>query len=366
MPGEFLNPVGNIQVFEQILARVQRVPDLDPKKAFQSATPGVVGALTELQGPWRGREEMRFEIPGVTQGAKAVGPEERMELGTDDIGHIVALPGFELAGHSQRVSPEMFHYGGMTQERARELAAKPILDFNDEVSQIMLDVMTSGDFSGAVANNFAWSATDLASNSQSQALATQNADQVANVYANDGQTFTHWPLRDGTQAAAGHDHIFDTGGAWTQATALTQINNVLEHPGNRTPVGYVGSTVATAIEADMKSELGAVDARVPLVEGDVALASASFAGATPIGVRGGIRYFHMVDLPADGAIYAAAGKKPFHLSIGAVGAEGVGIDTGAWSENGDPERRGVTYGYRRYVAAGVKDPLAVTTGEFAA
>lgn len=366
MPGEFLSPVGSIQVFEHVLARVQRLPEMDPKTAFRTATPGVIGQLTEQMGPWRGREDVRFEIPGVTQGGRAVGPEERMEVGTDDIGHIVALRGFELAGHSQRVSPEMFSFGGMTQERANSLAAKPILDFNDEVaSNIMMNVMTSGDFSGAVADDFQWSATDLSGNSVSQPIITDDADQVPNVYANGTQTFTHWPLRDGTQASAGHDHLFDTGAAWTESSARTQINNVLEHPGNNTPVAYVGSTVASSVVADLKSEFGAIESRTRLVTEGLDLKGDDFAFASPIGERGGVMYFHMVDMPTSAALFVARGKKPFHLNLGAVGAEGGQIGTRAWTERGDPERRGTTYGYRDYVSAGVKDPLAVTFGEFA-
>lgn len=364
--GEFLSPVGTISVFEQVIDRVMRVPDSDPKMAFRTATPGIIGELTQVLGAWQGRGDLRFELPGTTQGAKAVGPEERMDVGSDDIGHIVAKPGFALAGHSQRVFDYMFQYGGMTQERANALAAKPILDFNDEVSHIMLDVMTSGDYSGSQADAFSWSATDKYGNTVNQPLITDTANEVENVYAYGGQTFTHWPMRDGTLAAAGHDHLFDTGAPWTNASAQTQADNIREHPTNGRVRAHVGSTVAAAVQADLKSEYGGTVLVQSQVENNFSAKGAEFAAAERIGVRGSIEYFHVVDFPTNGALFVAAGKKPFHLNIGMVGEGGRSIEKRSWAEAGDPERGGTTWGFRDFVAAGVIDPLSVSYGEFAA
>lgn len=366
--GEFLEPVGTIKVWEQVLARVQRLTDMDPKMVFTSATPGVIGELTsnsfgDMVGPWRGREEARLEIPGISNGAKAIGPEERMRQGGDDIAHIVALRGFELAGHTYKVSPEMFGYGGMDAQRARALAAKPVIDFNETVSKIMMDVMTSGDYSGSQTNAFAWSATDLAGNSQSQPLYTDTASEVENVYPYDTQTFTHWPMRDGSQAAAGHDHLFDTAAVWSAADAATQADNVREHPTNGAINAYVGSTIATAVQAAKKSDFAGISNVVPLTEQDLASKGSNFGFARPVGEYDGVNYFHMVDMPTSGALYVSAGKQPYHLNMGVIGTDGNRIETGSWSEAGDAERRGISYGYRTYVTAGVRDPLAATVGE---
>ncbi len=51
MPGEFLDPVGSIQTFVRVVDQVMRVPELDPKQAFRTATPGVIGDLVEQMGP---------------------------------------------------------------------------------------------------------------------------------------------------------------------------------------------------------------------------------------------------------------------------------------------------------------------------
>ncbi len=365
MSGEFLTGPNGVTRFEHIVERVMKRPDLDPKAAFATATPGVIGQLTDMMGSWRGREELRWEIPGVTQGARAIGPDERMVTGEDDVGHIAAQRGFELAGYSMRVGKQDFDYGGMSAETAVELAKKPILNFNDEVSKIMLDVMTSGDFSGAVTDNFAWSAADLREQSQSQDLPTQGARVAANVYANSAQTFEHWPLRDGTKAAAGHDHIRATGVAWTAAGAKASADDILEHPGNGRVVAYVSTEVAEDVHGDLKTEYANNGPLQGFVEGDPSLLGAAFGGATRIGVRAGIDYWHMPDLPTASAVFVAAGKKPMHLHVGATGGNGQALGTGGWLERGDPERGGTTYGYREFVSAGIKDPLAIAYDQFA-
>lgn len=365
MAGEFLTGPNGVTRFEHIVERVMKRPDLDPKAAFKTATPGVLGSLTNMMGSWRGREELRWEIPGVTQGARAVGPDERMQTGEDDVGHIAALRGFELAGFSMRVGKQDFDYGGISAETAVEMAAKPILNFNDEVSKILLDVMTSGDYSGAVADNFAWSATDLAGQTESASLPTQGARVAADVYANSAQTFEHWPLRDGTKAAAGHDHISATGVAWTAAGAKPSADDVLEHPGNMSVVAYVGTLVAEDVDGDVESTYANNGPLQKAYENDASLLGVGFAGGRFINSVKGIDYIHVPDLPGAAAVFVAGGKKPMHLHVGAVGGSGQKLGTGGWLERGDPERGGTTYGYREFVSAGISDPLAIAYDVFA-
>lgn len=366
MPGEFLSPVGNIQTFVRVVDKVQRLPELDPKRAFRTATPGVIGDLVEQMGPWEGRGALRFEMPGVTQGVRAVGRDQRMVQGTDKISHVVALPGFELAGFSQTVHPEDFAYG-MTAERARDLAAKPILDFNDGVAKILMDVITSGDYSGSITNDFAWSATDLDDNTASQQIITDDANQVPNVYANDSQTLL-WPLRNGSQASANHDHLSDTGAVWSAANAKTQADNIREHPTMGRIRAYVGSTVAAAVQAAKKTDYAGTVLLKDQVENSYSAKGSDFGAASPIGFYEDIEYFHMVDLPASGVLMHAVGHKPFHAHIGYKPAPGINGDKGAWTRNHaqNDELQGVTYGYRRFFAAGVKDPLSVAYSEHAA
>lgn len=366
MPGEFLSPVGSIQSFVRVVDKVQRLPELDPKKAFRTATPGAIGDLVEQMGPWEGRGALRFEMPGVTEGVKAVGRDQRMFQGKDKISHIVAMPGFELAGFTQTVHPEDFAYG-LTAERARDLAAKPILDFNDGVAHILLDVITSGDKSGSITDDFKWSAKDLDDNTTSQDIITDDANQVPNVFANSTQTIL-WPLRDGTQAAANHDHLSDTGAVWSAADAKTIANNIREHPTMGRVRMYVGSTIAAAVQAAKKTDYAGTVLIKDQVENSYSSKGSDFGYATPIGFYDDIEYLHMVDLPASGVLAVAAGHRPFHAHIGYKPAPGINGDKGAWTRNHaeNDELLGLSYGYRRYFAAGVKDPLSVAYAEMAA
>lgn len=366
MPGEFLDPVGSIQTFVRVVDQVMRVPDMDPKKAFRTATPGAIGDLVEQMGPWEGRGGIRFEMPGVTQGVRAVGRDQRMLQGTDKISHIVALPGFELAGFSQTVHPEDFAFG-LTPERARDLAAKPILDFNAGIADILMNVITSGDYSGSITDDYAWTAKDLDDNAANQQIITDDANQVPNVFANSTQTIL-WPLRNGTQAAANHDHLSDTGAVWSAADAKTIANNIREHPTMGRIRMYVGSTIAAAVQAAKKTDYAGTVLVKDQVEQSYSSKGSDFGFATPIGFYEDIEYLHMVDLPASGVLAVAAGHKPFHAHIGYKPAPGINGDKGPWTRNHaqNDELLGLTYGYRRHFAAGVKDPLAVAYSEMAA
>ncbi len=289
-----------------------------------------------------------------------------MVQGTDKIKHIVALPGFELAGFSQSVHPADFAYG-LTPERARDLAAKPILDFNDGVANILLDVLTSGDKTGSITNDFAWSATDLDDNVASQAIITDDANQVPNVYANDSQTIL-WPLRNGTETSTGHDHLSDTGAVWSAANAKTQADNIREHPTMGRIRAYVGSTVAAAVQAAKKTDYGGTVLVKEQVERSDSAKGADFGMASLIGYYEDIEYHHMVDLPASGVLMVASNKRPFHAHIGWKPAPGINGDKGAWTRNHaeNDELLGLTYGYRRTLAAGVKEPISAAYAEHAA
>jgi hypothetical protein len=366
MPGEFLDPVGSIQTFVRVVDDVMRLPELDPKRAFRTATPGAIGDLVEQMGPWEGRGGLRFEMPGVTQGVKAIGRDQRMLQGTDKISHIVALPGFELAGFSHTVHPEDFAYG-LTAERARDLAAKPVLNFNDGVAHILMDIITSGDYSGSITDDFQWSAKDLDDNTASQQIITDDANQVPNVFANSTQTIL-WPLRNGTQTAVNHDHLSDTGAVWSAANAKTQADNIREHPTMGRIRAYVGSTVAAAVQAAKKSDFTNTVLIKEQVENSFSAKGSDFGFASPIGIYEDIEYHHMVDLPASGVLMVAAGTKPFHAHIGYKPAPGINGDKGAWTRNHaeNDELLGMTWGFRKYFSGGVKNPLAATYGEHAA
>lgn len=364
MAGEFTE-VGSIQVYRNVVDKVNRLASMDPKMAFRSATPGVIGQLVQNMGKWEGIGDERWEIPGVTEGVRAIGRDQRMLLGKSKIAHIVARPGFEIAGFSQTIHPEDFAYG-LSREAARDLALRPNLDFNAGVASILLDLITAGDKTGSITDNFAWSALDLDDNVASQPLATQSAQQVANVFANGSQSFTGWPMRDGTQAAAGHDHLSDTGAVWSAANAKVQANNILEHPTNGRVRAFVGSTVASAVFAAKRTDYQYAPQR-ELIEGGVNKGD-DFAGATRIGDYDNVDYWHMVDLPASGVLMHAVGKQPFHVHIGALAVPGMDRDKGAWTRNHaeNDEVMGMTHGYRRFLSAGVQDPLSVTYYEHAA
>lgn len=354
MPGDF-NLIRNHKLFEQVLTGVQRENAMDPKAAFASAMPGFLGNVTENIGPWAGREEMRFEIPGVAEDALAVDFHERAKLGDTSMFHVVAEPGLLLAGRTQQVSPNDFRHG-MSMDQAVERANRPQIDYNQKVAKSLLDVLTSGGATaGSLTEAFAWSANDGLGNSVSQPLAAENGNQVAAVLAHSSQT-VEWPLRNGSAAAAGHDHVASSAGAWTEAIAATQRDTILEHPGAGRVQAYVGATVAAAVRAAIKTEYGAIDPRVPFVL-EAPVRVDGFGSADALGTIGSVDYVFSPDMDTNQALYVAANRKPFYASTGASGYSQSGDGVGAWSESGDPETAGVRYGFRQYTALGVKEPV---------
>lgn len=368
MPGDF-NDIRNHKLFEQVLVRQQRLAEMDPKKAFASLAPGFLGALSESMGPWRGREEVRFEVPGAAEDANAVAPHERARLGSTDMFHVVAEPGMLLAGKTQWVSPDDFRYG-MTAEKAAERAGRPLVDFNQKTSKVVMDVITQGAFSDGsddFSDAFAWSATDLNGTAVTHTLATENANQVADVIAHSGQA-VEWPLRDGSVAAAGHDHMLEAQGAsWTETLADTARDTILEHPGAGRVAAIVGANVAADVRAQLKTEYGAVESRVPFIkEGFVR--DDGFGATDSLGRIGSVDYIYAPDVPDDIAIYYASNQKPFYHSVGDAAAQSVGGSDGlgGWSETMDVERGGLKYGYRNYFTAGCKLPTMVALAEYTA
>lgn len=371
MPGEFLR-INNVKRFEQVLSRVTMRMDQDPSQAFSQAFPGMIGQLTEPLGPWRGREEMRMEIPGIQDDARAVARQERAEHGDYDAFHIVALRGMELAGPSQTVYQADFDFGGMPAEKAAHLAARPRRDWNRTVTRAMLDVITQGAFtdgSNDPSEAFAWSVTDQRGNTVTQDLATENSDQVAAVVAHSGQS-VNWPLRDGGETSTGHDHVETAAGAsWTIALGNSARDNIVEHPGNGRVRGFAGANVAADIRSVAKTEYGAIESRVPLIsQGDAR--ENGFGEVHPIAPLESVDYFFAPDMPDDIIVYVAGNKRPVYASVGAVGAEGQNLDVGDWTENlaatTGGEIQGTKWGYRRFISMGVHDPTAIYVQEITA
>jgi hypothetical protein len=361
---ELLNRVHNDIVFDSVLHRIQQLPALDPSLAFQQALPGFLNDIVEMEGPWPGRDTKRWAIDSKSDIGKAIGPDQRARIGGVATKHIVALRGLEIAGVTQKVGFQDFQYGGMTVEAAERKALLPLRSFNERVSKAMFDVVTSGDFSGSPTEDFRWSATTQDGETVQADIITDTANEVPDVFANSTQTFL-WPLRTGGETATGHDHVVDTGAAWSVATAATQRDLVLEHPGAGRVIAYVGATVAAAVRAQAKTEYGAISERIPLVrEGQT---RGGFLDSTNMGIYlDSVEYHFVADMPTNTALYVASNQKPFHMSIGANGVDGKSIGRGSWQETGDQERLGKYYGFRNFLSAGMKNPVGAAIVEHAA
>lgn len=367
--GEF-KKIRNYTQWLEVHDRVQQRLDMNPARVFEMAAPNVLGQVAESVGPWEERHTKRWSFYDANDDARAIGPQERAREGDLAEKHIVAPPGFEMAGPTHVVTPKDFRYAGMNLNQAAERAARPRLSWNQKVAKVLMDVLTQGAFSDANDNpsdNFAWTADDQNGNTITQDLATQNSEQVAAVVANSTQSM-NWPLRDGTETGTGHDHIFLAQGAsWTQALAKTHRDTITEHPGNSARVNaLVGANVAEDVRADLKSEFGAIESRTPFVSDGIPDAGA-FGEAVPVGPPvDSVQYFFMPDMPDDIAVYYASNKRPLYMSIGEIDSRGESVGTGAWTEQRDPERRGTKFGYRDYFTAGIQDPLAIAIAEFTA
>lgn len=365
VPGGLLDRVHNDVVFEQVLSRVQRLPEMDPSLAFQQAIPGFLNDLVASEGPWPSRDVKRWVIDSKSDIGRAIGPDQRARIGGVAERHIAAVRGFEVAGVTQKVGDQDFQYGGMTLEAAERKAILPLRSFNERVSKVLLDVVTAGDYSGSITDNFAWSAPDQDGATATADIVAQSASQVADVYANSTQTFL-WPKRDGTETAAGHDHIVDHGATWTLAQSALDRDNVLEHPNMGRVRKYVGAAVAALVRAQAKTEYGPIAERIGFIQGGETRGN-GFAQAESMGiVLDSVEYHYVADLPTNASITVASNVKPFHVEIGASGDRGKSLGRGGWTERGDAERGGTYYGYRNYLTAGVRNPMAVVYSEHAA
>lgn len=367
--GDFVK-IRNYTQWLEVHSRVQQRLDMNPARVFEQAAPNVLSSVTESFGSWRERQTERWSFYDENQDARAIAPDERAQEGDLAERHIVALPGFEMAGPTHIVRPSDFKYGGMNLQQAAERAARPRLSWNQKVAKTLMDVLTQGAFSDSSSdpsNNFAWTAEDQDGRTVTQNLASQDSEQVADVVANDSQSM-EWPLRDGGQTSTGHDHIFQSQGAsWTQSLAKTHRDTITEHPGNSPRVNaLVGANVAEDVRSDLKSEYGAIESRTPIVQEGIPDAGA-FGAANPVGPPvDSVQYFFMPDMPDDIAVYYASNKNPLYMSMGEIDANGEQVGTRGWTEQRDPERRGQRYGYRDYFTAGVQDPLAIAIAEFTA
>lgn len=363
--GTFLN-VTNYRQFELIGREIMQMPDMDPALVFQTAVPGFLGELFQPVGPWQDRQQKAFEFPSKNGQAKAVAANERAVRGGYDKKQIVALPGFEIAGETQTVLPSDFLYGGMTRDEVTRRAMRPRLDWNKATYLAAMDVVSAkGKSTGAPVDNGAYVVNDFHGNSTTKALATNSADVCSDTIANSSQSIL-FPLRDGTEAAANHDHTLGSNAAWTLATQRTNRDLVLEHPGNGAQVNVIaGATAAAAIRTALASALnvagitsGEALLRAPLSN------AGSLASAVPI-ARGweGMDFYFAPDMDTNQVITVAAGKKPFYFSQGAKGVDGSAVGTGAWFEQENVETRGGSYGYRDYLNLGCMDPTAVVIAD---
>lgn len=367
--GEFIN-ITNYRQFENIAREIMAAPDLDPTLVFQSAVPGFLQRLFKDAGAWPSREQKAWEFPNKLNGARSVSPNERARMDGYAKRQIVSMPGWEIAGRTQTVGPSDFMFQGMTQTDVTARAMRPRLDWNKTVFSAALDVISAtGKTTGAPVANGKYTINDFDGNSVAKTLVTDSADQCGDVIANASQSVL-WPLRDGTEAAANHQHTFlAAGAAWTLALGRTHRDTIVEHPNNPVTVEcYVGKNTAEDIRAVMKSELniGGVTSGEAFVKLGIT-AGGGLGDAVPI-VSGleGVTYYYAPDMDADQALYVASGKRPFYYSSGAMGVNGVSVGTGPWFEEDNKETRRGSYGFREYQNLGCDVPVDAAIVDYVA
>lgn len=363
--GEFIN-ITNYRQFENIQRDITEQMDLDPALVFQSALPGFLQRLFEDVGPWKDRQQKAFEFPSKLAGAASVAPAEEARMGGYDKKQIVAQPGWEIAGRTQTVSPSDFLHGGMTAAEVTRRVTRPLLDWNKTVFASALDVISAkGKSTGAPVDNGAYVINDFDANAVTKALVTNSADVCSDTIANSSQSVL-WPLRDGTETAANHDHTTGAVGAsWTLALSRTARDLVTEHPGMGGAVDvYLGKTNAEDIRSVLKSELGAIPDRQAII--NLSIATAGGLGDAVLIADGleGQRIYYCPDMDSEQALYIAQNKRPFFFSKGAKGVDGSAVGTGAWSDPGVAETRVKKFGYREHQSLGCQMPIACLIADF--
>lgn len=364
--GEFIN-ITNYRQFENVGREVVELADLDPALVFSAALPGFLGNIFEDVGAWPDRQQKGFEFPSKLAGAVSVAPREKAPQGGYDLKHIVANPGWEIAGRTQTIEPSDFLHQGMTRRRAERRAMLPRLDWNKTVFAAALDVITAtGTSTGAPVDNGAYSIANIAGTNVTKALATNSADVCSDTIANSSQSVL-WPLRTGGETAANHDHTVGSAGAsWTLALGRTHRDLITEHVGMGTKVNcYIGKTSAEDIRTVMKSEMGAIIPREEFIKLEIATAG-GLGDAVPVARDlEGVTYFYAPDMDVEQAAYVAANKTPFYFSKGATGVDGSPVrkDT-TWFDTGDKETQVLSQGFRDYQNLGCQLPVGAVTVDY--
>jgi hypothetical protein len=365
MPGEILR-IQNFEVFDQVLAKVEKRRRMDPAAVHDEAVPGFLSGVAQRLGAWRGREERRFEVPLTSEKARAVSRLERAHHGEQELMHIVAKQGVEAAAPTQAVLPKHMEYGGIERDDAIEQASRPIWDWNRTFAEILLDVFTQGAFSDSndsPTEGFAWSVEDQHGNTVQKDTIAESEDEVPDVVAHSGQSAT-WPLRDGTLTGTGHDHVDTSVSApWDASAGQTARDHITEHPGNGSVRAIAGSNIAADVQDTAKTERGAIESRVQFIEEAPDDDAGPFADVEAVARIESVNYFHSPEIPDDMAVYYAGNAAPLYASVGAVGANGEELANGGWTENLEEttggELKGRKFGFRQFLNAGVHDPTAM-------
>lgn len=356
------------QMLKRTVEEMNDAALMDPSSVFSTAQPGFLQELVENIGPWESNNTKRWQFYGVGDQAKAVGPNERARQGQFDAKHVVGLPGMEVAGPTHDILP-IDYVRGLDARGAAKRVQEPILQWNRVASHTLLDIVTQGAYSRSddtPQEGFAWTVDDFDGDTHTQDLFSEADDSVPTVVANSSQSMA-WPLRDGTETSTGHDHVIDAAGGadWTLALGRTHRDLITEHA--MTPIrvrAIVGVDIAEDIRGVMKSELDAVESRREFID-RAFIDGGGFCDATPIVENlEGVSYFHAPDLPDDLAVYYASGMRPHYFAPGRIDDRGDRLDTGAWSEMGNPETRGTKYGFRSYLSAGTHNPVASVVAKF--
>lgn len=329
---------------------------------FDSPIPAALKPLVRGLGPWPGSDDWAWDFTTPDNKGYAIASEEKARLGAFDTYQIVAKPPIEIAGLSYRVGNDDFRNGGMSLQIAAEKIRRPERDWNNAISEALLNVFTSGAYTGASAartNGYAFTVKNVAGADVSIAKVTESANRATPTVAH-ASHLALWPDKQGGQFSAGHTHLpANAGGVWTEALGRTARDHLLEHPGVNAVDCYVGSDVVDDVFEEITDTAALTNKANELLVTGTATED-NFGVPSLIGTVDGVKYSRLDCLPANLAVYFARGRKPLGVSVGVQRADGSKMPR-SWNDVHlmDPETGAVNYGFRGFAGAHVVEPTSI-------
>lgn len=357
------------------IANVQQFTDVQVRHAEQLVRGGIVWdritpqflqPFTQRMGAWPGRDDWAIPHLDPSSRGRAVGTEDNARLGGQRQKQIVAKPGFEVAGHTQFVTPDDFTHP-MGPEIARQKVREPEIEWNRAVQEGILNmVMADQHDNSTYTEGQTFHARNFDGVDTSIDTVTESADEASATVAGSHHGIA-WPDKQGGTFSTGHDHITSNTGGWSESKAETARDHLLEHPGQNGPVwAFVGATVRDSVETDIESVRSSTESGVDFEQLNPG-PERDFGVPTEVGTHDGVRYFHVGALPDQFAIYLDSQNTHLGVWLGEGGEDGTTRkQPRAWNNRGqqDPETDVTKYGFRGYASAHVTNPVGIFLGDY--